>query len=307
MKIRFAICLDVGGTSIKSAIVSSEGRLVDGSIARTPIDSRGSAEEIIQTFIHPMKEAYRFSREQNLSVAGMGIGMPGPFDYDGGISLIEGVGKYESIYGVNLRDEFKKRLALSQPVPILFESDAWTFVRGEAWMGAARGYGRVIGITLGTGMGSGFMIDDEMVDTGPGVPRWGWIGGSKYKKSILDDRISRRGILQRYKELIHAQEESLDVKEIAEKAHAGNRSALEVFQETGAILGEQVRPFGETFGVECIVVGGQIARAYDLMSDPMEQALMPIQSLKKVTPARDIDHSALFGVSRFLFKKLGLY
>ena len=307
MKIRFAICLDVGGTSIKSAIVSSEGRLVDGSMVRTPIASRGSAEEIIQTFIRPMTEALRCSGERNLAVAGMGIGMPGPFDYDGGISLIEGVGKYESIYGVNLRDEFKRRLALSRPFPILFESDAWTFVRGEAWMGAARGYGRVIGITLGTGMGSGFMIDDEMVDKGQGVPRWGWIGGSKYKEGILDDRISRRGILQMYRELIHVPTEGLDVKEIAEKARAGERSAVRVFQETGAILGEQVRPFGEAFGVECIVIGGQIARAYDLMSDPMQRALMPIQSLKKVTPASDIDHSALFGVSRFLFKKQGLY
>ena len=62
--------------------------------------------------------------------------------------------KYDDL---NLKEEFKSRLQLTDNFPILFENDAWSFVRGEAWMGAARGYSRIIGITLGTGMGSGFL------------------------------------------------------------------------------------------------------------------------------------------------------
>lgn len=300
----FAISLDVGGTSLKSAVVSSEGQILEDSLDHTPIDSSGPSEKIIRTFIKVMEDAFQTVRERQLDIAGIGIGMPGPFDYEKGISLIRDVDKYESIYGLNLKKQFKKRLGLSDHFPILFEVDAWTFLRGEAWKGAGKGYHRIIGITLGTGMGSGFMVDDEIVDSGPGVPKWGWIGGSKYKDGILDDRISRRGIIQRYRELRGERFEPCDVKEIAQKAHAGETHANAVFEETGAILGEGVKPFGEAFGAECIIFGGQIARSYPLMAGPLEKALQPVPSLEKVVPAENIDHSALLGASRFLFKGL---
>jgi len=70
---------------------------------------------------------------------GIGIGMCGPLDLDEGIALIQGVDKYESIYGMNLKIELRKRLGLSLDYPIHFEYDSWAFARGEAWLGAGQG------------------------------------------------------------------------------------------------------------------------------------------------------------------------
>jgi len=302
MENRFAIALDVGGTSIMSALVSMDGHLIDQSYRMTVIDSKGSADKIINTFIEPMELAFRFAGKNNLEIAGISLGIPGPFDCENGISLIKGVDKYESIYGMNLRTEFRKRLGLENQFPIMFEFDGWSFVRGEAWQGAGKSFNRLIGLTLGTGFGSGFMIDDEMVDTGPGVPELGWIGGIPYRYGILDDRISRRGIIARFLEVSGNPILDVDVKDIAEKADTNDAHAIFVFEETGSILGEMLKPVAEKFGAECIVVGGQIAKSYHLFAHSLRKELPDSIELRQ---AENIKQSAILGAGKYLFKKLG--
>ena len=301
MNKKYCISLDVGGTSIKSAIVSSDGKIIDHSISLIPIDSKGTSEKIIRTFVKPMSSLFQLAQSQKISIAGIGIGMPGPFDYENGISLIKGVDKYESIYGINLKDEFRNHLKLAADYPILFEIDAWSFVRGEAWQGAGNGFNRIIGLTIGTGLGSGFMINDEMVDTGAGVPKFGWIGGLKYKDGILDDQVSRRGIISKYLKLSGSQLKNIDVKEIAEKAETGDVHAAKTFEETGTILGQMLKPVAEIFQAECIIIGGQVAKSYHLFAPALKNEF---QSAIKITQAKNIEQSALLGVSRFLFKNI---
>ena len=136
MNRKFCIALDVGGTSIKSAIVCDEGFLVNGSRKDTPINAKDSSKEIIQTFVNLFQSLIEFGDTQNLLISGIGIGFPGPFDYENGISLIRDLDKYESIYGINLKDEFRKHLKLNNDLQIVFENDGWVFTRGEAWQGA---------------------------------------------------------------------------------------------------------------------------------------------------------------------------
>ena len=296
----YAIALDVGGTSVKQALVSERGIIFPPSVREAPINSKGSAVEIIDTFTDSILHGFHIADMNDLDVAGIGIGMPGPFDYPAGISLISGVDKYEAIYGVNLRDEFRSALELGSDFPIVFENDAWSFVRGEAWTGAGKGFQRLIGLTLGTGFGSGFMVDDEIVESGPGVPPLAWIGGLKYNDGILDDRISRRGLIRRYQEL-SARGEGIDVKDIAGLAHADDAHALQVFAETGEILGRYLAPVVKEFGAQAIVIGGKIARSAELFLPALENSLnMDVA----VRIAAHIDHSALSGAARFLFKQL---
>ena len=304
MENKFAIALDVGGTSIKSAIVSTDGQIIDQSNLITIIDSKGSSDKIINTFIEPIASLFQLAWAKKLGIAGIGIGIPGPFDCDNGVSLIKGVDKYESIYGINLRTEFRNRLNLEAHFPIMFEFDGWSFVRGEAWQGAGKGFKRLIGLTLGTGFGSGFMIDDEMVDTGPGVPSLAWIGGMKYKNGILDDRISRRGIITRFLELSKNPSINIDVKDIAKKADRGDTHAKFVFDETGEILGQMLKPVAELFKAECIVVGGQIAKSYHLFAHSITKELP--HSIE-VRQAENIKQSAILGAGKFLFNKLERY
>jgi len=304
MNDRFAIALDVGGMSIKSAIVSESGKIVNGSIERNPVDSKGSFDQIIDSFLKIFRRAFQLAEEKRLKITGIGIGMPGPFDYENGICLIEGVDKYEAIYGINLRDEFRTRLELKSNFPILFENDAWAFVRGEAWQGAAWGFNRIIGVTLGTGMGSGFLADDEIIEEGPGIPALAWIGGRKYKSGILDDRISSRGIIETYQKLHQRGENNLTVKQIAERAEAGDKHALKTFEETGAIMGHMLIWHAQQFQADCIIVGGQISKSYQLFGPALQQVFINEKLTTVIKQAENIENSAMLGACRFLFKRI---
>lgn len=304
MSTKYAIALDVGGTSIKSAIVAENGKIITESVRQTPINSKGSYNEIISTFIEPMAFSFDFAAKNHLTIAGIGLGIPGPFDFVKGVSLIQGVDKYEAIYGVNLGETFRERLHLSAAFPIHFEMDAWTFVRGEAWLGAGKGFRRIIGITLGTGMGSGFLVGEEIVTEGPGVPPIGWIGGLPFENGILDDRISRRGIIQRYIEMCQPFEKKIDVKDIADRAQVGDPCAIEAFRETGKIIGEKTGPLAKAFNADCVIIGGQISKSCHLFLPAIENQFSAAQVTARLVPAADIAHSAILGASRFLFRKI---
>src|SRR5687767_3306347 len=84
------IALDVGGTSVKSALVASGGHVI-GEPAITPIDSSGEAESILGTFAQIIST--HLGQAQTSNVIGAALGFPGPFDYEAGICLIENVEK----------------------------------------------------------------------------------------------------------------------------------------------------------------------------------------------------------------------
>ncbi len=300
---KYAIALDVGGTSLKSALIASNGLLLENTFRKTPINSLGSAETIIGAFIEVLKSAFQTARDSGLEMAGIGIGMPGPFDYEKGISLMEH--KFGAIYGWNLKREFTQRLDLEETFLIRFEVDAWTFLRGEAWRGAAQGYNRRVGLTLGTGLGSAFMIGDQMVLKSPGVPPHAWVGGLPYDDGIVEDKISRSGIIARYKELAgEAYLEEEDVKEIALRGlKYKDENSLQVFEELGATLGQILKPVLSDFRAECLVLGGQISKSFSLFEKPLKKQLKDVPSLKKIARARLIDLSALYGAAKLVFQK----
>src|SRR5688500_1168610 len=131
------IALDVGGTSVKSALIALGGHVI-GEPVITPIDSSGEAESILRSFAQIIST--HLGQAQTSNVIGAALGFPGPFDYGAGICLIEGVEKYRAIYGVNMRDALRARLDLGD-LPILFRNDAEAAAVGEARYGAGQNYG----------------------------------------------------------------------------------------------------------------------------------------------------------------------
>ena len=302
-KEKCALALDVGGTFLKSAIITSKGLLLEKTFRTTPIDSQGSAETIIGTFIEMLKSALQTAKELGLEVVGIGIGMPGPFDYGEGVSFMEH--KYASIYGLNVKREFVRRLDLEENFSIRFENDAWTFLRGEAWRGAAKGYNRIVGLTLGTGLGSAFLVKDEIVIEGPGVPPHAWVGALPYDDGIVEDKISQHGIIVRYQGLAGSVcSEKEDVKEIALRGLRNrDKNSLQVFSELGSTLAQVMKPLLSDFRAECLVLGGQISKSFSLFEVPLRKQLKTVPSIKKITRARFIDLSALYGAAKIVFQK----
>jgi len=261
-----------------------------GELTITPIDSSGEAESILETFAKIISTY--LGPAQTSNILGVALGFPGPFDYAAGICLIEGVEKYGAIYGVNLRAALQARLNLKD-LPILFRNDAEAAVVGEARYGMGRGFRRLIGVTLGTGCGSAFLVDGVPVTSGPGVPPNGWLYPVLFHGLRADDAFSRRGLEAR---LRAAHVAVVDVAEAAAAARAGDVGACQVFEAFGADLGTFLNPFALAFAAEAVLVLGRIAGAINLFGPPLRQAL----SVPALPGERGPD-AALLGAADLLF------
>ena len=297
---KYAICLDVGGTSIKSAIVDSNGILYDETYKLININTNGPKDYIIDMFTSIIREHIDYLTSRALAPVGVGIGMCGPLDYDKGICLIPpNLHKFNALYGVNVKSALQSSTGIKD---ILFENDAATFLRGEVWIGAAKFFCNVIGITIGTGLGSAFYSNGKIVVNGKGVPPDGWIGGLPYKDGIVEDYIARRWILSKYAEL-SKNKETIDVVDIAKRAYEGDEVSIAIFHEMGTKLGEVIAPFVDAFQAECIVFGGQISKSFDLFEGALKKSLVNIECLKTLTKAQYPDKSALYGAAKLIFSK----
>lgn len=298
----YAIGVDIGGSSICCGLVDRRGRIKKGSYRRCSVHSRGSAEEILATFSQTLKSCLEWARREQLPLAGMGVGMCGPLDYGRGIVLIKGVDKYEALYGVNLKDELHRRLALPASFPIHFLIDAWAFARGEIWLGEGKGFQRVVALTLGTGIGSGFVDGGCLVSKAPGVPPpFGWIGGLPFQDGILDDYISTRGVLRLYRAVCPNVERACPtVADIARRARAGDATCREVFQRFGAMLGAALIPSLSAFEAECLVLGGMISRSFSLFEDPLRESLGTLSPLQKIAATRSPGRAPVKGAAHLI-------
>ena len=286
-----AIALDVGGSSVKSATVAPGGQVL-GELCQTQVDSIATADEILGSLARAV--AAHLAHEVPV---GIGLGFPGPFDYADGVSWITGVEKFEALYGLNVRAGLRQRLGLGD-VPILFRNDAEAAIVGEALYGAGRGRRRLIGVTLGTGLGSAFTINGLPVSTGPGVPAHGWLYSMPFQDQRADDCFSRRGLLARLQAAGYAWS---DVRPAAEAAHHGEMAARQVFEAFGADLGTFLSPFVGAFGAEAVLITGGLAGALHLFAAPLQQALaVPVLAAQRGSAA------PLLGAAELVFTHLAL-
>ncbi|TYB94753.1 MAG: ROK family protein [Kosmotoga sp.] len=297
-RVKCALAVDVGGTSLKYALVDLRGQITGSYPKSRSINSKGDCEEILKSFIDVFREMFKDANNESMKPLGISCGVPGPFDYKRGISLIKGLDKYNAIYGVNLKNEFRNRLNLSKNFPVLFEEDSAVFLRGEAWFGAAKNYNNIIGITLGTGFGSAFMRNRKIVRSGPGVPPLAWIGGIPYGEGIFDDYASKRGIEKNYEKMCN---KNLGVKEIAIEARSGNHCAKEVFENLGELIGSFTRPIVSDFDADCVLMGGQISNAFDLFEHSLKKELFQSKKDLAIHKASDLDRSPILGAASLLF------
>lgn len=293
------VALDVGGTSLKWTLIDLAN--LNSSISKKffhkiPVNPEDSARIIIKTFIQAIKKAFEEASFLKFEVNGIGISMPGPFNYEEGISLMKH--KFKAIYGVNLKKELIKHLKLKDNFPIKFIGDPLAFLIGEAYFGAARGCTRVIGITLGAGIGAAFMINGQIVLRGEGIPTNGEIWCLPYNGGTVEDKLSRHGIIKRYKQLGGRSYRDLDVDKLYFLASKGDKISLRVFEELGYTLGEILRPIALEFRADCIIFGGGISKSFSLFVRTLKEKLKFIPGLRKIVPASLGDLSALYGVAK---------
>lgn len=311
MKHNIVIALDVGGTFIKTCIVEN-GLTLLASQKEFPALADQDKETILAQFMNIFKTQYEFyhshfTENEPDCYWHIGLAFPGPFDYKQGTCHLQGLGKFESLYGINLRKEFQERFEKVddawaqrlQSAEIRFENDARLFALGVSLDFPED---RFIALTLGTGLGSAFIDQSQVNYSFQGVPPNGWLYNQPYQNGIVDDAFSKRGVLQLAKEL-GAYQPGMDVKELAEAARLGSGPGREVFFQFGKRLAEMLDPYLKLYEPNLIVLGGQLSKSYDLFGNALQDHIhsQQVQKVQIYTSDNMLRHTFI-GISR-MFEK----
>lgn len=279
------VALDVGASSVKNALVAAGPRIV-GDVCVDAIQSKGSAAEILHTLAVIIARHLKTTGEVN----GIAFAFPGPFDYERGICLIQNQEKYDALYGIDVSANLRKILDLPK-LAIRYRNDAEAAILGEALYGAGRPYTRLLGLTLGTGLGSAFLVEGRLITEGSNVPNHGWLYSLPYGSQRADDVFSTRGLLARLR--VHGIEVA-DIASAVCTANADSNALAEVFASFGADLGTFLEPFVSAF--HAVLIAGGIAEAWDRFA-PLLARSVPVPVLKGALGGR----AALLGAAALFF------
>ncbi|MDR2562900.1 MAG: ROK family protein [Prevotellaceae bacterium] len=259
MNDRYYIGADIGGTHISCAPVNiATKEIPEGKIYRRKVDSKASCSTIIEAWKALINEVISLVGK----VEGIGLAVPGPFDEEGGISQIIGVHKFDSLFGLNVREAIRP-VFRGKAKPVMFVNDAAGFALGEYYAGAAQGSKRTLAITLGTGFGSAFLLNGTpQREAKNGVPPKGYLYNLPFGESIADDYFSTRWFANEWKK--KTGENIKEVKEIALFAENRDVRAIAIFDEFADNLISFLSTHTEHFAPDTLVVGGNIAKAHKL-------------------------------------------
>lgn len=301
--VAYVAALDVGGTTISAGVVGTDHSIIPQRPVIVPVNQAGTAEEIMEAMIDAVASVRDGVRKK---LAGVGIAMPGGpdhFDHEHGISYVDF--KFPRLFARNMKDPLQDALEL----PVYFVNDAEAFALG-AWWAAKKDAQRLLGITLGTGLGACFLVKGVALRTGADVPQGGEIWNIPWRGGIVEDFISRRFIEQAYRRerKKHQALPPLDsVKAVAEAARMGNRAAKDVFDIFAENLGHAFALVVPRFRPDRIVVGGQIAKAFGLFGARTQEVLRhDVGFAVPIVPAPLGDATAIAGVGYQCLRKLGM-
>jgi glucokinase len=276
---RIAIGADIGGSHITAALVDIDNKqLLDDSTCRQEIRPCASVDELLQGWAGCIAKATGSTEIQKVCLA-----MPGPFDYVEGICLIRDQNKYPGLYGVNIRQRLSELLNID-PSYIYLRNDAACFLQGEVFSGTVAGATHVIGLTLGTGLGTAIYKD--------GMAESADLWNMPFKDSIAEDYISSGWFTKRYHAL---NGKPIDgVKELASLAHI-DEHIRQIFEEFGINLAEFLNRFIESANPDAVVIGGNISLAFPFFSEPVRRQVGILNPGVRIYKSAKGENAALIG------------
>ena len=309
---------DIGGSHVSAAVCETATYRLRG-LSQAPLPSESAGHISAASFgrlIHTLGETAAHSAQIPLdAILGASLAMPGPFDYEHGISQMKH--KLPALFGVDLKSALAARFKW-QPSQLRFVNDAAAFLLGEMGAGAARGYSRAIGITLGTGIGCAFgihsdsgshiAIPSDKPGGDPGIPPGGEIWNLPYNGATVEDFVSTRFLRGQYQSFTGLEAEVSTIATTANGDHpcpeppaapdpddpyAAHCRARESFQNFGRHLGVALSQHVAAFSPDVIVLGGGISRAANLFLPATRKALTGIHA--DIVLSRLMDEAPLTG------------
>lgn len=277
--------VDIGGTHITAAEVDFQTTaLRPGSWARRQVDSQAPAADVLAAWAQVIKATGAW---QSGAPIRLGISLPGPFDYEQGVSLIRHQDKFESLYGLNVKELLAEKLGLL-PAHIRLHNDAACFLKGEAFGGAAKAARKAIGLTLGTGLGSARLLAGQATD----ADLW----QTPFQDSIAEDYLSTRALVNNYR-----QRSGRQVKDVEQLAalYPAEPLVQETFRDFGKDLALFLTSFILAEQPEVVVIGGNIAKAWDLFMPETCRHLSGLAPQVALRPALLGETAAMMGAASY--------
>ncbi|MCW3093822.1 MAG: transcriptional regulator/sugar kinase [Ferruginibacter sp.] len=274
--------VDIGGSHITAALVNlNTGIILQHTLRRMEVNAGGTKDAILSSWCSTIKDCFDANK---MMVSKVGIAMPGPFDYEAGISLVKGQDKFDQLYGVNV----KIRLASGLDIPfenITIVNDALCFLKGELSFGVAKNCSKVLGITLGTGFGSALY---------GGVTTDANLWCRPFMNGIAEDYFSTRWFVKRYYEL--SKSPVADVKELLSRIDACP-FVINIFSEFAANLADFLLPVVIQDQIEMVVIGGNISKAFNYFSDKLKNEMNGILPGIQIVRSTLGESAALMGAA----------
>ena len=273
----FAIGIDIGGTSIKGAIVNDTGKVL--TRFAMDVNKNASGEDEVNRFCDVMIKSIN-DYDNSIKLEGIGIGMPGILDMDKGVVITSpNLPKWN---GLHISKLISKRMGL----PVYINNDANVATLGEARFGSGKEYSNLIMLTLGTGVGGGIIIDNKIYD------------GNRHQGAELGHMVirvngekcgcGRRGCFEAYASataLIRDTKKEMDkcpdslmhnvskelgkinAKVVFEASRRGDKAAIRVMKRYVKYLSEGILNYCNIFRPEVVLLSGGVANEGDYLLD----------------------------------------
>jgi len=271
---KYAVGIDLGGTTVKLGIFTVEGQLLDKweIVTRKEENGKYILPDIAEAVLGKLQEKGIVKDE----VAGAGIGIPGPVRADGTVNGCVNLG-----WGVvPVKEELEALLG----VPVEAGNDANVAALGESWQGGGKGYGNAVMVTLGTGVGGGVVIDGGVISGFHGYG--GEIGHmmmnpdeTEYcncgKRGCLEQYASATGVVRVAKKYLAKKItqsplrdcENLTAKDVFDAAKENDTLALEIVEDVCSTLALALSYISCTVDPEVFIIGGGVSKAGSILTD----------------------------------------
>jgi glucokinase len=290
---RVYLCIDVGGTFLKSAVLDKKGDMLEHSYFALEACSEEVRDIVWDAFLETVNHGLTVTASTGKLLGGIGIAFPGPFDFQNAIPLMRH--KFQSLYGINIREQLYLTAEIRRNTPVVFLHDVESVLVGELYESEAQSFGNAATVTLGTGLGFSFTQNHQIQRNDLGGPALS-IYSLPYKNGILEDYVSKRGIIQLYKSLGGDVSGNPDVDVIGKMADRGDKAAVGAFREAGGILADVLKPIIKKYSIECVFFGGQISKSFRHLEKAFTAGVSETGSPLHISKVENLDMAALRGI-----------
>ena len=311
---KYCFGIDVGGTTVKMGLFTTEGELLDKWEIPTRKEDGGAY--ILNDVAASVEAKLAEKNIEKEDVAGAGIGVPGPTLDTGYVSICVNLGWKDK----NPANELSELLS----IPVKAGNDANVAALGEMWKGGGEGYLDVVLLTLGTGVGGGIIINGEIAPSHRGVGgELGHITVNPDEEATcncgnhgcLEQYASATGVVRIAKKLLAASKEesslrtleTVTAKDVFDAAKAGDHLAVEAVEVLGKYLGIVVANVALTVEPDVFVIGGGVSKAGQVLIDVITKYYHKFAKIigdnkAKVVLAKLGNDAGIYGAARMVLK-----